>query len=128
MGEGRPLSPPDRPPESPRSSCSGRSVGLIRPESSAGISPSPSWITSPRDDRPEGGRPWRRRSLEGAAGTSSPSAMLSEIAPSRRRALSQPGARAQGGAGRGGLLPEAAGYKVFIKTLFKEQREKMQPS
>lgn len=66
------------------------------PESSARMSASPSRVISPRGDRPEGGRPWRRRFLKRAAGTSFPSAMLSEMARSRRRALSQPGARAQG--------------------------------
>lgn len=49
---------------------------LFRPESPARISVALAGHLAP-DDRTEGGRPGRRRSLEGAARTSSPSAMLS---------------------------------------------------
>lgn len=55
------------------------------------------------DDRTEGGRPGRRRSLEGAAGASYPSAMFSEMARVFAEALSRSGGlgrRRPGGAGR----------------------------
>jgi len=84
-GEGRPLPPPDRPPKARDPPCSGRSMGYLSPRKiRQDLSFALAGHLAP-EDRPEGGRPGRRLSLEGAARTSSPSAMLSGMAPFRRR-------------------------------------------
>ncbi len=71
------------PPGSPRSSCSERSIWLIRPDGSARISPSPSRIISPRRIDPRKGGPQNDCFSRGRRGPL-PAAPLSGMAPFRR--------------------------------------------
>ena len=111
--EGRP--PPCPAPESPRSSCSGRSVGLISDPKAP-----PGSLRRPRGSPLPGGSVRRRaareraRLLKGRRGTLPTRAPLGDGAnfsrsavPDRRR-----GARAPGGAGWGGGQKRWVGAKV----------------
>jgi len=115
MGEGRP--PPRPAPESPRSSCSERSVGLIIPQNPPGSFRRPR--RSPRNRRigPKEGGPRARSSFKRAARPSSHPRSFRRWRQFWRRCCPGPEARGAGhvrpgGAGWGGGQKRWVGAKV----------------